>query len=197
MSVIVVDVDGPCVDSAHYWGCWLSDRFEYNKAAVSKWVDPSSGYCIKLPYNLAELYTIHLGQSGFDFWKDLRLYDTLKPIPQAVEYLNKLKQDGHELVYVSKCLGEHEASKFRFIKKYFPYDAVIFTWEKQYVSCDFVIEDSVSNLMKFHNKGHNADLIWYRTRYVEDVIYEPNAVIDAFSWKEVYEHIRSRDEILI
>lgn len=187
-GVITSDIDGVLIQIAPLWHKWLSDRFEPNEEEVAKWRSSSNG--LRLPYNLSKLYNIPEGMSGFDFWKDLRLYDTLKPDEQAVEYLWKLKEEGYEITYASKCSGEHESSKFRFIKRNFPYDAVLFTWEKQYIQTDFMIDDSSANLQKFIDRNHNAELIHFKTDYVEEGLFDIQKMLPVWNWKEIYEYIK-------
>lgn len=79
-----------------------------------------------------------------EFWK------TVKPIPGAVEVLDKLMKDGHKVFIVTASTWQTLPSKMHNVLfKYFPYltwDQVIVTSNKQLIMGDILIDDAPHNL---------------------------------------------------
>lgn len=136
--IIGCDCDGVVVDtSLHYWYCYLAERFPYKHLPG------------KLPYNLTDAFDIPEGVDKMAFWKDPNLYEGLQPIEGSVTTLRKLKEQGHEIIFVSATKGWHNKSKYYFIDKFFPFkDAVLLTKEKKYVRLDVMIDDNLEVLSK-------------------------------------------------
>ena len=117
-------------------------------------------------------------------------WETVKPMPDAVEYLKKLMDDGHQ-VYI--CTNSHYktlASKMdNVLFKYFPFitwDNVIICKNKQMIKCDYLIDDGSHNIV-----GDYKGLL-INTPYNEnfDETKYPN-VRRVYSWKQIYNIINN------
>lgn len=113
------------------------------------------------------------------------LWKRTKPLEGAVENIEKLRADGHQIVVVTSAPPKTVAAKliyslFRYFK--FTYKDVVIAYNKQSVQGDILIDDAPHNLaggsyMKIlmdapHNRDYNAE--WNGMMRVEtwDQIYD-------------------------
>ena len=188
-KTIAIDVDGVVVDCGDLWYRWLQDRFEINFDDVWAWYYKHN--INLLPYDLTKLFVIPEGVDAYAFWKDSRLYDSLKPLKDSQKYIEKLSDLGYNIVFVSRISGEHSESKFNFIKRNFKFDGVIFTREKHFVRCDYFIDDSIANISK---QPEDVICIQYRTKYLEEGVTANRSYWGADSWKGVFSIITLKTE---
>jgi len=129
MKIIGVDVDLTVVDTVSPWTEWYFKLTGHDIGEIT-----SENNDIE---NL-----MHNHSDPLLFWKDPKLYDELCPIYGAVETLQKLKDEGYEILFISSCFPEHETSKRLFLRRWFNFDhGFVSTSDKQYIKCDFFIDD--------------------------------------------------------
>lgn len=132
--IIGVDVDNTVVDIGYQWFMYLLNRYEIREERLTP----------ELPYNISEAFFIPEGCDPFAFWRDPSLYEGLTPIVGSVEALQALKEEGHQIFFISQMKGWHSKSKYYFLEKWFPFkDAVIMTKEKWAIRPDIMIDDNV------------------------------------------------------
>lgn len=174
---IGVDIDGTvCATSTSGWYKYLEARYErkVDKIWHSHW---------KMPYNVSEMFIIPEGCDPFAYWKDPNLYEGLQPIEGAVGVLSKLKDEGHEIIFISQAKGWHQRSKYYFIDKWFPFkDGVLLTKEKWLVNLDVMIDDSYSVLDKM-----SCDTIKFRDDTEQPLSSKPHKIL--MSWEEIYDYL--------
>lgn len=102
--------------------------------------------------------------------RERELWETVKPLPGAVEYLKKLIDDGHDVYIVTATNYYTVRDKMELVLfKYFPYinwNHVIIAQKKQMIHGDIMLDDNPNNLIggKYmgilmtacHNKKFNA-----------------------------------------
>lgn len=176
---IGVDIDGTVVDtSTSLWFSYLYQRYEpIADKVISTMADGM------YPYNVSELFHIPGGCDPFAFWKDPNLYEGLTPIKGAVEYLKKLSDEGHEIIFVSQSKGWHSKGKYYFIDKWFPFKkGVLLTKEKYLVNLDIMIDDSIHVL---NSMPENVTTIKFREDTIQqDKMQERHVLVE--DWKGVY-----------
>ena len=113
------------------------------------------------------------------------LWESIKPLPYAVETLKKLIDEGHKIHIVTATHPQNISFKMaNIIEKYFPfidYNDIIITSKKQLIKGDVLIDDAPHNLIDGeyysilmtapHNKRYNAS---------------KNGMIRVNDWNEVY-----------
>lgn len=137
--IILLDIDDTVVDMTTLW---------------KEWYYKESGYELLIDN---DVFAFNTQQSHVDpliFWSNNTLYDNLKPHQKAIDFVNTFK-DKFDIVFCSWCYVEHKKSKEDFIKKYFGKYPFIDTKYKEYVKCDFMIDDRISFLKK--SKEFNRD----------------------------------------
>lgn len=87
----------------------------------------------------------------FQYFCEPGFFRHLDPIPGAVENVNRLIDDGHEIIIISACRNGQEC-KLQWLKNHLPRineKDCIFTWRKDLVDVDILIEDHGENLLKW------------------------------------------------
>lgn len=146
-KIIAVDVDLCVVDSLTPWLKWFKEWYDV------EFTQAPGEYNYDLVPRMEELLFKKDGRkidhiiTPFDFWRSNKLYDNLLPIEGSQECLSKLYEQGHNIIFVSKCVPSHEESKRNFLKKHFPFArGFISTGDKQYVKYDVLIDDHIDNI---------------------------------------------------
>lgn len=191
---ISIDCDGVLLNSGRRWMQWLEDNYELKEEYLQIKIKVMAQLG-KFPYDVSVMYHIPPEDDPMAYWKSSHLYDGVKPLKEAIEYTDKLKQEGHTLVCVSRITGQHASSKAKWLKKWFDFDGILFTGnnllEKTFVKCDIIVEDSLKQLNAFPNKVHR---LWFDTQY-EQADIEPNhGIILCKGWKHVYNEIQQIEQ---
>lgn len=187
MSVIAIDVDCTICETGEWWYSYLLGHYTLNSVGVG--IVRSKG--IK-PYNLTNMFD--LDEDDFlRYFRNPNLYDDKTPRKDALEWIPKLRELGHKVVFVSRIVAEHAKSKTDFLNKWFEHDGIIFTATKQYVKADVMVDDCYEVL---NTLDDNVLPIKFRLDYNERV--SPNkSYLTLFNWEHVYNHIRElHDQIL-
>ncbi len=129
-------------------------------------------------------------QQILDFMRDADFWETVEPVPGAVEALKHLMDEGHEVYIVTATEYEHVAEKMKGVLfRYFPFiswDQVIITSRKQMIRGDVLIDDGVHNL-----EGGEYKKILVTAPYNRDYDAEANGMIRVHSWDEIIRIIDS------
>ena len=126
--------------------------------------------------------------------RERELWETVKPLPGAVEYLKKLVDDGHDVYIVTATNYYTVRDKMELVLfKYFPYinwNHVIIAQKKQMIQGDILLDDNPNNLIggkycgilmtAYHNKTYDA---------------EANGLLRVDSWAEAYYAIKCYEEV--
>lgn len=134
----------------------------------------------------------------FQYFCEPGFFRHLAPIRGAVENVNRLIDDGHEIIIISACRTGQEC-KLQWLKNHIPRISeknCIFTWKKELIDVDILIEDHGKNLLKWRQH-------WDQYRPVEDrwpiLFTQPyNAEYDNFirhdSWDSIYAFISNLEQ---
>lgn len=153
MAIIGVDFDLTVVDCVFQKGGWIDhlNTLSYNHIPKEKFASMS-----KIDYNLGNYYPDLTKPEAFWFWKDTSLYQKLKPYTGAVEIINNLAKQGHNIIFISHCQQNHFKSKVVAAKEWFdiPKESFGFlaTKEKHFANVDVMIDDRNIFLNKFDDK---------------------------------------------
>lgn len=118
-------------------------------------------------YDISDYYFLNTEQKLelSNFWKCPELYDDLYATESAIETIKELKRLGHQVIFASHVEGYHSKSKFEMIKRSFDnFDGFIATREKQFVLCDYLIDDRSYNLTNLIV----SKPIYVETRYFDE-----------------------------
>ena len=179
---ILVDMDDVLVDTVGTWVNWLNAVY-----ACHVNYDDLKVWEMQVAYPSLTVKQIRAPLMKDHFWRLVR------PLPGAVEYLKKLIDDGHE-VFI--CSASHPFTITPKIKecllKHFDYldtTKIIFTYRKQMIDADFLIDDGIHNLIDGPYQG-----IIMSTPYneaIKETEYEKD-LVRVTSFKEAYEYITEK-----
>ena len=181
---ILVDFDDTLNNFLDVWVEYLNETHgtTVKKEDVKEWNITKAFPSIKVQDIFSPLRTE-------EFWK------RVKPLPGAVEYLEKLINDGHNVCIVTASQPETVAVKLNEVLfKYFPYLSyknVIIAYQKNLVNGQIIIDDSVDNILGgwrylglLVNAPHNAsfDVSSLKDGPVDGIVRVSN-------WEEIYDKI--------
>lgn len=175
--LIGVDCDLTICRSDLLWVEWLINNCSYSNRET--WEGLHSGWKIH-SYDLG-LYFPSI-KDPMDYWRELD-YDQFEPIEGSVEALQKLSEY-FGIVFISSIKGNHNKSKYYWLKKHFPFmEGYIATKEKYLMGNSVVgmIDDRKSHLAGFdHHKR-----ILFETNY-DQKGFEDIYIHKSFSdWKQL------------
>lgn len=150
------DVDLVVVGSDEYWLEWLQKVTDKSLPEPPTEYDLTKHFEEELKYN---------GVDGFHWWRQEGIYDSMAPYPSAIEVLNKWKDFGDEIIFISTVKGNHHKSKYNMLSKYFDFDGFLATKEKHHVDVDVMIDDKLEVIDDFLAHRPTTIPILFPTRY--------------------------------
>lgn len=121
-----------------------------------------------------------------------KMWKNVKPLDGAVEYIQRLIRQGHEIVVVTASHYDNVGMKMRNVLiKHFPfipYDNVVITSRKQMILGDVLIDDAPHNLIGGKYKG-----ILFDAPHNRAFCAEKYGMRRVKNWKEIYEVITELD----
>lgn len=167
--IILCDVDGICCDLVGE----ILNRYngEYNKDL--KQTDITN-------YDMSKILKSSNGIEKY-FTKDL--YINMQQIPNSLKYINKLKDFGHRVIYVTSFTRELAGLKFDWLKNngYLTnINDYIECKDKSLINGDILIDDCLKNILTFPKKSILLDYAWNRNINIKNRCY---------NWEDIYNHI--------
>lgn len=123
------------------------------------------------------------------------MWKKVKVIKGAKKYINKLREEGHEIYFVTSSLPENLRKKIKHLERELDFFEPGYIWrhtinihKKQLLDLDVLIDDCIDNL----NGGRKytsicLDYPWNRN--VTD-----HSIIHCDSWKEIYYEVKAIEE---
>lgn len=177
---ICIDMDDTIEDLLTAWLTWLNTKYGYSVSSdqVTVW-------------GMEKLYPTLTYTQIFEPLSDKAFWRTVKPLPEAQQYLQKLIDAGQDIYIVTSAKYDTVRPKIEeCLLKYFPmidYHKIIIAYNKQMIKCDILIDDGIQNLI-------NGD--YYKI--LVDAPYNQNIPEGlnckrVFSWAEIYQTICDLD----
>lgn len=191
LLTILVDMDNVLENLTEVWIAHLNKR--YNKDVKFQNLKDQ---------DMQIVYPDLSQEQIFEMLNDVNLWKDVKPLPDAVKYLQQLVIDGHKVVIVTSGYFESVALKIRTVLfKFFPFldwKDIVVAYQKNLVHGDIIIDDDIHNL-----KTHPC-----RYRLLFDAPWNhnwdnlSNNVIRVQNWEDIYFCIstvgwKSKEESLI
>lgn len=104
------------------------------------------------------------------------LYGSVSPMPDAIDTVRRLREDGHRIVYITACVGNTAGYKKQWLIRHgllheFQHQDFIAAHDKSLVSgVEVLVDDRIENVEAFPGKAilirrpHNEDLMCWRPR---------------------------------
>jgi 5'(3')-deoxyribonucleotidase len=171
--IIFVDIDGVVADLHKVW-------FErYNRDYKDDLMEMRV-----LSWDLHQYVKIECGKNIYTYLLDRHLYDTVEPVEDAVYYINKLRRDGHRVVFVTTSPWETMGTKFEWLNKHgfeVSDNDYVEAKQRRFLRGDILLDDNLENCQEFHGYGAVYDKPWNQGKY-------PLRVKD---WAEFYKYVKS------
>ena len=153
----------------------IDDTIEYLCKAWVKWLNKQYGTSVKYEditeWDISSFFPTLSKDQVFYPLHQPEFWEFVEPMPDAVEYLKKLIDDGFQLYLCTTTDYRNVKPKYEYIiKRYFPYidwHHIIVTSNKQMVNADILVDDGIHNLEggKYHgilftaphNKNYDAE----------------------------------------
>lgn len=180
---ICVDMDDTIENLLPAWLNWLNSKYNHTKKVgdVKEW-EMDKVYPNLTWNQIFEPLTTR------EFWK------TVQPKQDAIEYLQKLKDEHQDIKIVTSARYDTFQYKIEeVILKHFPminYHDIILSYNKPMINCDIMIDDNINNLL-----GGNYYKLLYDTTC--NRTESDDCCKRVYSWKEIYNFIHNLDFIYI
>ena len=171
---ILVDMDDTIEYLLREWLNWLNAKHGRNvsESDIKEW-------------NIRAAYPGLTEEECYEPLFHNKLWQSIKPMPDAVKWLKQLYEDGHDIYIVTSSnfhtieakLDSILFSNFPFIR----YDHVIVCRNKQMIRGDIMIDDGPHNLI-----GGDYIKILMTAAHNRDFDAEANGMIRVHCWGEIY-----------
>ena len=136
---ILVDLDDVLNNLLDCWVDLLNEKYELCANAQD----------LKI-WNVQGLYPTLTEEEVYQPIYETEIWDMLSPRPTSVEYLEKLVEEGHDVLIVTASVYQTLPAKMDWFFANFPFlswENVIITRRKQLIRGDVLIDDGVHNLV--------------------------------------------------
>lgn len=175
---ILVDMDDTIECLLDAWVGYINDMYGTNvqKDEIKEW-------------DMCKAFPTLAPEDIYGALRKTELWQRVKPMPNAVEYLQRLINDGHNVFIVTASHYESVPIKIReVIEKYFSFikwEDIIITQHKQLVRGDVLIDDAPHNLIGGSYKG-----ILFTAPHNRSFDESTYGLLRADDWCEVYQYIQ-------
>ena len=187
-KIIAVDCDNTIARSDDVWWEWMHRALGILgfRGRPSLW--PNA------PYNLSEYFIEDfksIDRDPMDFWRSESTYDYVNPVQGSVKALKELHELGYKIVVVSQIKGNHNKNKWQWLQLHFPFiDGYISTKEKQFVKCDYFVDDR-NNVL---NSLDGCKRIKISSPYTQSEELD-SGIPDIAKWEDIKNFILKNEEM--
>ena len=115
------------------------------------------------------------------------MWKRAKVIPNCVEVIKRLHNQGHQIYFVTSTEAKNVAKKSSFLRKTFPFldirKRLITTHCKQMIKCDLLIDDCIDNVINADYVSVLLDYPWNSTAIFDDA--SDDKIYRVFNWTQV------------
>lgn len=160
-NVVFVDVDDTVADLVPVWvGEFLRKYPECPNPCGERWVD----------WDIAPMVSPGYQDRFWEVLANPELYDLVKPIPGALEGVEKIRSWNKRVVFVTSSVNGHAGAKLRWLVKHGFLDSIvrqrdyIETFDKSLLRGLLIIDDRPQTCRKFaaENGGRRSALLYLR-----------------------------------
>lgn len=179
---ILVDMDDTIENLLDAWVSWLNKKYSLmvKRKDITDW-------------NIDIFFPSLTSTQVFDVLFEPGFWKTVKPKKDAIKYLQKLHDEGFNIIL---CTASHYSTvKEKFEDALLPYfsffdsNHIIITNQKTLLKANVLIDDGIHNLKKGNYKK-----ILYTTTVNQSYDAEKHGMIRVHNWKEIYSIVESMYE---
>lgn len=171
---ICIDID----DTIHYltkaWVKWLNEKY-----------NTTIDYYDIVDWNITQYWPNLTVDQICEALRTPEFWDTVEPMQDAIEYIQRLQENGHKIYLCTST--DYRIAPFKFAKtveKYFPFidrHNIIISYNKQMIKCDFLIDDGYHNMY-----GEYVGLLFDTPANRKIDLSNDMRVFRVCSWEEIY-----------
>ena len=175
---ILIDMDDTLENLCAVWVAYLNKKHDLNVKLndIKEW-------------NMSKAFPMLPESEIYEPLRDKELWKKVKPLPGAVKYVKKIKEDGHRVFVVTASNPCTVGVKLLTVLfRYFPYltyKDVIVTTNKQMIKGDIMIDDAPHNL-----EGGTYHGILMNASHNRSYDAKKHGFERAGNWKEIYRLVR-------
>ncbi len=168
MKIIISDVDDVCGNLIDEWLKRYNRDWNdtLKKSEITEW---DISLFLKDKNNKKQFY---------EYIEDPTIYDSIKPIKNALWGINTLRSFGYRIVFVTSSTIGHAGRKFRWLQDHGFIEHkkdYIEAFDKSLIIGDYMIDDRIDNVRTFSGKGILFGEMWHKSDWDRK----------AKNWKEV------------
>lgn len=173
--IILIDCDETIWNLVEAWVHVLNNKYE--KFIIWDQIDN---------WDMSFAYPDLTKQQIYEPLCENELWGLVKPKFDAIKYIPKLYEEGHEIYFVTATDYRNIQYKVKMLEDYFPdipIQNLITTYHKELIKGDILIDDYINNF-KDRESG-----ILFTTSYNKDIDAEKYGLYRCDNWEEIYKLI--------
>ncbi len=179
---ILIDADGVLEDLSQEWVLYLDEKYGY-----------SVEYEDLKEWDMTAAFPGLTREQVYGAEQEDALYDRLKPLPGAPEFVKRLMDAGHEIYVVTNTPYEVIRYKMdKVILRYYPFLSwknVIIASNKKMIDGDVLIDDGIHNLI-----GGSYRKILFDAPYNRDFDEKALGIVRVKNWQEIEAEIAAMEQ---
>lgn len=191
---ILCDMDDIIVSLLDYWLELYNRDYKDNKTKLDIW-----------DYDLWKCVKPECGKKIYDYISRKGFFNSLSPLPGAIEALKQIHADGHDITLVStpSYAASSYSDKILWVKRFLPFldsRQDVFLGAKKYLlRGDLLIDDSPVNISKYRAAWPEAKILTIAYPFNEDVgsltTQRINSCLDTEkAWEVIYKWVKLLSE---
>lgn len=173
--IILIDCDETIWNLLEAWVSVLNKRYNENVL----WQNVNT-------WDMSAVYPNLTKQQIYEPLCEEELWELVKPKFDAVKYVPKLYEEGHEVYFVTSTDYRNIKFKVKLLEDFFPdipIQNLITTYHKNLIKGDILIDDYINNF-----KGVDGGIL-FTAPYNKDIDVESLGLYRCNDWEEIYNHI--------
>lgn len=182
MKTILIDIDGVLAETHQLWLDKINERYNRNHT-----IDECTNWSFHIPLNLDE--------SIYKYWDEPGHFENANLVPEALHGLESLWFN-HNCYILGAASYQTDAivQKWRWLNRHFPFikkENVVFAKDKSVVHGDYLIDDSVENVVRFVNRNNvpHREALLFNRPWNLDYSEDSSRVHRVSGWKEILSHL--------
>lgn len=139
-------------------------------------------------YYIEKFVKTEYAEEFWHYFLDKRVWQRIDIIDGCQKVIEKLHSEGHEIIFVTKTEAENLPKKKNWLERNFPFlnirKCLYSCPVKQYVKCDILIDDALSNLVG--DREYYSICLDYPYNQTDEII---PCFTRAKDWNEIYEKV--------
>ena len=143
-----------------------------------------------LQWDVSKFVKKECGKKVFGYFNDPTLYLNCLEIPNSLNCINILKEQGHNILFISACMPKTMEAKYEWLKKHNYINSInefIAIYDKSLINVDILLDDKPETIENFPKKGVLFSQPWNQN-------YNLPRVND---WEEFIKFVKKYNDLLI